>query len=70
MKVNNHVINDSYLKDCCAICEAYTGNEHFYGDCTRCPAYRMAEKLKATENELSNLKYQMSWIEFPDRMGK
>lgn len=68
--MNNRVINDPYLKDCCAICEAYTGDDHFYGDCTRCPAYRMAEKLKATEEKLRKLQIEKSWDDFPDRMGK
>ena len=68
--MNNQVINDPYLKDCCAICEAYTGDEHFYGDCTRCPAYRMAAKLQATEEKLRKLQIEKSWDDFPERMGR
>lgn len=64
------VLNDPYLKDCCMICEAYTGKDHFYGDCTRCPAYRMADRLFAVELELKRLKYEKSWDDFPERMGR
>ena len=62
--------DNPYFKQSCEICEAYTGNEHFYGDCQKCPVYKMAEKLKVTEKELRKLRFEKSWDDFPERMGR
>lgn len=63
MKTNNPFPNNPYFKQACEICEAYTGEEHFYGECTKCPIYKMAEKLR-------ELEVWKSWTDYPERMGR
>lgn len=67
---NNPFPGNLLFKQSCEICEAYTGAEHFYSDCVKCPVYRMAEKLDATEKELAHMRYLKSWDDFPERMGR
>ena len=63
MKTNNPFPNNPYFKQACKICEAYTGEEHFYGECIKCPIYKMAEKLR-------ELEVWKSWTDYPERMGR
>ena len=69
-EVKTPFADNPLFKQSCEICEAYCGEEHFYGECTKCPIYRMAEKLEATQKELAHMKYLKSWDDYPERMGK
>lgn len=68
--MNNPFPDNPYFKQSCEICEAYTGEEHFYGDCQKCPVYKMAKKLEDTEKERRKLASWKSWTEYPEQMGR
>ena len=67
---DNPFANNPLFKAACEICEAYTGTEHFYGDCVKCPVYKMADKIKAQEKELRELRLWKSYDECPEDMGR
>ena len=67
---DNPFSNNPFFKQSCEICEAYTGTDHFYGDCTKCPVFKMAVKLEAVEKERNELRAWKSWTEYPERMGR
>lgn len=62
--------DNPFFKQACEICEAYTGAEHFYRECTNCPMFKMAEELEATRKERNELRSWKSWTVCPERMGR
>ena len=67
---NNPFPNNPLFKSACEICEAYTGEEHFYGDCTKCPVYKMADRMEVQRKELRELRLWKSYDEHPEDMGR
>lgn len=67
---NNPFPKNPLFKAACEICEAYTGAEHFYGDCAKCPVYKMADYIEVQRKELQELRLWKSYDEHPEDMGR
>ena len=57
---------DELFKEACKMCEAYTGDDHSYEECEKCPVYRMAKRHENVKKELDHMKYVESWRGVPD----